>query len=454
MTKTSSIRPGMKVLFATFPADGHFNPLTGLATHLQEMGCDVRWYTSNAYLPKLQKLDIPHFPLNRALDITGDKIDLIFADREKCKSQVSKLNFDFINLFILRGAEYFEDLKEIHQSFAFDLMVADMAFAAIPMVKEKMNIPVITIGICPLMETSVDLPPAGLGMLPNYSFIGKKKQSLLRFISDKFLFKKSYLAMKDMLANYGIQPDGNLFNTILRKSSLVLQSGTPGFEYFRTDLGNNIKFIGPLLPYTTKQKTDVWYDERLSRYSKVILVTQGTVEKDVNKIIIPTLEAFKNSDCLVIVTTGGSKTQELQIKYGQENIIIADFIPFEDILPYTDVYITNGGYGGVMLGIQNQVPMIVAGVHEGKNEICARVGYFKIGINLKTETPVPTQVRNAAEEILSNHVYKKNVTRLSKEFSNYSPNELFVEHVNKLLEKKTLSEATLSKKVAEALELA
>ena len=183
----------MKVLFATFPADGHFNPLTGLAKHLQGMGCDVRWYTSNAYLPKLQKLDIPHFPLNRALDITGDKIDLIFADREKCKSQVSKLNFDFINLFILRGAEYFEDLKEIHQSFAFDLMVADMAFAAIPMVKEKMNIPVITIGICPLMETSVDLPPAGLGMLPNYSFIGKKKQSLLRFISDKFLFKKSYL---------------------------------------------------------------------------------------------------------------------------------------------------------------------------------------------------------------------------------------------------------------------
>ena len=454
MTTTSSIRPGMKILFATFPADGHFNPLTGLAKHLQKMGCDIRWYTSNAYLPKLQKLDIPHFPLNRALDITGDKIDLIFADREKCKSQVSKLNFDFINLFILRGAEYFEDIKEIRQSFAFDLMVADMAFAAIPMVKEKLNIPVITIGICPLMETSVDLPPAGLGMLPNYSFIGKKKQSLLRFISDRFLFKKSYLAMKEMLGRYGIQPEGNLFNTILRKSSLVLQSGTPGFEYFRSDLGDNIKYIGPLLPYTTKQKTDVWYDERLSRYSKVILVTQGTVEKDVNKIIVPTLEAFKNSDCLVIVTTGGSKTQELQIKYGQENIIIEDFIPFEDILPYTDVYITNGGYGGVMLGIQNQVPMIVAGVHEGKNEICARVGYFKIGINLKTETPVPTQIRNAAEEILEHPVYKTNVTRLSKEFSNYSPNELFVEHVNALLEKKSSTEVTPSKKVAKALELA
>jgi UDP:flavonoid glycosyltransferase YjiC (YdhE family) len=156
----------------------------------------------------------------------------------------------------------------------------------------------------------------------------------------------------------------------------------------------------------------------------------------------------------VIVTTGGSKTQELQIKYGQENIIVEDFIPFEDILPYTDVYITNGGYGGVMLGIQNQVPMIVAGVHEGKNEICARVGYFKLGINLKTETPIPMQVKNAAEEILGNPIYKENVSRLSKEFSNYAPNELFVEHVNKLLEKHTLLEVFPSKEVAKALELA
>lgn len=454
MTTTSSIRPGMKILFATFPADGHFNPLTGLAKHLQGMGCDVRWYTSNAYLPKLQKLGIPHFPLNRALDITGDKIDLIFADREKCKSQVSKLNFDFINLFILRGPEYFEDIKEIHQSFAFDMMVADMAFAAIPMVKEKMNIPVITISICPLMETSVDLPPAGLGMLPNYSFWGKTKQSLLRYISDKFLFKKSFVVMKEMLGRYGIEPDGNLFNTILRKSSLVLQSGTPGFEYFRSDLGSNIKYIGPLLPYASQQKAEAWYDERLSRYTKVILVTQGTVEKDVNKIIVPSLEAFKNTDCLVIVTTGGSKTQELQTKYGQENIIIEDFIPFGDILPYTDVYITNGGYGGVMLGIQNQVPMVVAGVHEGKNEICARVGYFKLGINLKTETPVPAQMRSAVEEILSNLTYKKNVIRLSKEFKSYAPNELFVKHASKLLEKKMVTEVAQPNDVARALETA
>jgi len=36
---------GKKILFVTVPADGHFNPLTGLAKYLQDSGCEVRWYT-------------------------------------------------------------------------------------------------------------------------------------------------------------------------------------------------------------------------------------------------------------------------------------------------------------------------------------------------------------------------------------------------------------------------
>ena len=97
------------------------------------------------------------------------------------------------------------------------------------------------------------------------------------------------------------------------------------------------------------------------------------------------LEAFQNSDYLVIVTTGGSKTVELRQRFTADNFIIEDFIPFDEVMPYCDVYITNGGYGGVLLGIEHQLPMVVAGVHEGKNEIAARVGYFKLGINLNTE---------------------------------------------------------------------
>ena len=103
-------------------------------------------------------------------------------------------------------------------------------------------------------------------------------------------------------------------------------------------------------------------------------------------------------------------------------------------MPYANVYITNGGYGGVMLGIENELPMVVAGVHEGKNEICARVGYFNLGINLGTEKPTPIKVKKAVEKILADTKYKANVERLSKEFNRYNPGELSASHIATLLD--------------------
>jgi len=431
----SAIEPGTKILFANFPADGHFNPLTGLAVHLKNLGCDVRWYTAKKYEDKINRLGIPFYGLKRALDISASSNpDEIFPDRKKKKGQIAKLKFDMINAFILRSPEYYEDIKEIYEDFPFELMIADITFGGIPFVKEKMNIPVIAMSIVPLPETSKDLPPSGLGLTPNYSFFGKLKQSALRFIADTVLFAKPTKVMRRVLGEYGIDAGtANVFDILIQKSTIVLQSGTPGFEYKRTDMSDHVFFVGPLLPYTKKKPASTWYNEKLRQYDKVLLVTQGTVENNVEKLIIPTLEAFQNSDCLVVVTTGGSGTEELRKKYSGTNIIIEDFIPFDDIMPYADVYITNGGYGGVLLSIQNQLPMVVAGVHEGKNEINARVGYFQLGINLRTEKPSVLQLRKAVEEVLSNEVYSRNVKRLSDEFRQFDPNAILVRHASRLL---------------------
>lgn len=426
----ASIPAGTKILFACFPADGHFNPLTGLAMHLKEKGCDVRWYTSEYYARKLKRLGILHYGFEKAVDTNASRIEEIFPERELHKSQVKKLVFDMIHAFILRGPEYFEDIKKIKNEFDFDLMVADITFTGIPFVKEKLKVPVISVGIFPLTETSKDLPPAGLGITPSNSFFGRRKQDVLRFFADKFLFAKPNKVMNEVLGAYGIDSEGlNLFDMNIKKANLFLQSGTPGFEYKRSDLGSNIRYIGPLLPYAKEKEHRLWYDERLHRFDKVVLVTQGTVEKDINKLIVPALEAFKNSDYLVIVTTGGAKTKELQELYPDENFIIEDFIPFEEVMPYADVYVSNGGYGGVLLGIQNKLPMVVAGVHEGKNEICARIGYFELGINLKTEKPTADQIRKSVEEIIANPAYSANVTRLTGEFRQYDPNELCEKYV-------------------------
>ncbi len=438
-------KPGKKILFATVPADGHVNPLTGLAVHLQNLGYDVRWYTSPLYADKLKKLQIQHYPFQKALDLNGSNLDEMFPERKKIKGLVKKLCFDMINNFVLRSVEYFEDIKNIYRSFLFDIVVCDCAFMPIPFIKEKMNIPVISIGVLPLTETSKDLAPAGLGLTPVNTFLGRRKQDALRFLLDKVLFSRPTMLMKSILKYHGLKMEGsNIFDMVTRKATLLLQSGTRSFEYTRSDLGKNIRFIGALLPFQSSGKKSSWYDKKLKRYKKVILVTQGTVEKDNSKLLVPTLEAFKNSDYLVIATTGGSKTDELKKKYAYDNIIIEDFIPFSEVMPYSNVYITNGGYGGVMLGIQNKLPMVVAGIHEGKAEINARVEYFKLGINLRTERPKPEQIKAAVQKIFSDTIYQNNVDKLKKDFDMYNPEELCTFYINEELRKKSKPEVCKS----------
>jgi UDP:flavonoid glycosyltransferase YjiC (YdhE family) len=85
-----------------------------------------------------------------------------------------------------------------------------------------------------------------------------------------------------------------------------------------------------------------------------------------------------------------------------------------------------------MLGIMNKLPMVVAGVHEGKNEICARVGYFKLGINLGMERPTPLQVRQAVEKVFADDVYRKKVKELALEFSRYDAYERCSQYISRV----------------------
>jgi UDP:flavonoid glycosyltransferase YjiC (YdhE family) len=132
---------GKKILFACVPADGHFNPLTGIAKHLQSLGYDVRWYSSMTYADKLNKIEIPFYPFKKALDITGDKIDDMFPERQGITNEIKKLNFDLQHVFILRSTEYLADIQEIYESFQFDLMISDCVFTAYPFCKRNNEYP-------------------------------------------------------------------------------------------------------------------------------------------------------------------------------------------------------------------------------------------------------------------------------------------------------------------------
>lgn len=47
-----------------------------------------------------------------------------------------------------------------------------------------------------------------------------------------------------------------------------------------------------------------------------------------------------------------------------------------------------------MLALQHRLPMVVAGVKEGKNDINARLDYNGLAVDLRTEKPSARRIRS------------------------------------------------------------
>ena len=78
--------------------------------------------------------------------------------------------------------------------------------------------------------------------------------------------------------------------------------------------------------------------------------------------------------------------------------------------------VTNGGYGGVQIGLSHGVPLVVAGTTEDKPEVAARVAWTGAGVNLRTAKPKPQAVRRAVRSVLSDPGYRERAQALARRY--------------------------------------
>jgi UDP:flavonoid glycosyltransferase YjiC (YdhE family) len=98
---------------------------------------------------------------------------------------------------------------------------------------------------------------------------------------------------------------------------------------------------------------------------------------------------------------------------------VADYLPYDRLLPLTDVYVTNAGFGGVQNALSEGVPLVAAGDTEDKPEVAARVGWSGAGINLYTGTPTAAAVRDAVQTVLGEPKYRVRARELATAIAGY-----------------------------------
>ncbi|HEY4049118.1 MAG TPA: nucleotide disphospho-sugar-binding domain-containing protein [Acidobacteriaceae bacterium] len=428
----------MKVLLASIPATGHFNPLLVVARILKKAGHETAFYTSTLFRESIEAAGSRFFPLPHEAD--QGVLDTIarFLKQHVYAPGLEGQRDGFKGIFVDPMPAQFRGLQEVLKEFPADLIVHETSFCGVlPLLLGPRSARPATasLGITALPLDRADGAPWGPGLpftddpekLKEYAEIerevNEKKELPLRREADR------------LLAELGLPGlPGTVFASGALLADIVLQPCVPSFEFPLREPAKKVHFIGALLPPGAGD-VPPGLKEAKEAGQKIVLVSQGTMaNNDLAKLLAPTIQGLGNrEDFLVLATTGGKPIENIPCAL-TPNTIASKYLNFGAILPYVDVLVAFGSYGTVTQALSLGVPMVVAGRGEDKPEVGARVTSMGCGIDLATDTPTPEQIREAVDQILAKPVYRANAERLQREFAAHDPEKELTSLLEALVE--------------------
>jgi UDP:flavonoid glycosyltransferase YjiC (YdhE family) len=421
-----------RILIATLPLTGHVLPGLGIARALAQRGHDVFWYTGKRHRHAVERAGARFLPMRAARDFDDGNLDGEFPGRAAHRG-FFQFRFDLQRLFVDSIPGQLADLAFYARAYSFDTMVNDIGFCGLPLFAEREQLRYASFGISALAFPSIDAAPFGLGLAPSQTTLGRIRNRMLQAFMDHVAFREVNLQYAALRTRVGLPARRNGSLTADSLGPYVyLQASVPGFEYPRSDLPPQVEFTGPFLPERAEFTPPSWWAD-LDGGLPIVHVTQGTAATHSEQLLVPTLEALRHEPVLVVATTGGKPVESLRIANIPKNARVAPFIPYAELMPRTDLMITNGGYGGVQIALAHGVPLIAAGDTEDKPEIARRIEWSGVGIDLRTSRPSPTKIRAAVHALMRDSSYRQHAKRLQTEIARHDAPAFAVRAIERLL---------------------
>lgn len=401
----------MKVLVASHAIPGHALLLTGPARRLLERGHEVRWYTGESLRPTVERLGIELVPHRRAVEHTGTNLDELYPHRTRLKGPL-QTRHDGKALFADTVPDLWADLVEIHDEWPYDVVLLDASVMVARLLKEKLGVPVVAVFAIANMEPDPLVPPLWFGLRPDASLRGRLRDAFLRRLSNGLVMGPGRKAFERIMADQGVTEHRDMVEDAYAVVDAAVHQGLESFDFPRARKNPRVHYVGPLLPWSDPGASDTTLEDEVVRraaaYPCTVLVTQGTIDLDLDKLLVPTIEAARGRDerTLVVATTSGARTEELRERFANDDVIIADRLDYRRILDHVDVYVTNGGFGGTILALTHGVPLVCAGFSEGKNDTIAHVVHHGVGIDLDGERPGAEKIRAGLDLVRSDPSYR------------------------------------------------
>lgn len=393
------------IVVCVLPGRGHVGPAGAVVEGLVGRGHRVRVVTGRKYADRFTRLGAEVLLMPVESDFDDTDLDASFPGRSRLHG-LALARHDLRESFVRPIPARWATLQQAMAEEPVDVVICDPVFmAGIPllMTRTRGRPRVHVLGFVPL-----SLPPVAAPG-PGHHAREWVMQRLIGMMTDPV----QSLAEQTILELTG-EPLPCRFIDWIGMADGIFQMTCPGFEYPRPAATVPIRYIGTVATSTaTNHPLPDWWGD-LDTDRPVVHVTQGTVANDTPADLIrPAIEALAKQDVLVVVSTGGTPLEGPL----PDNVRIADFLPYDQLLPRCSLMVTNGGYGGVNLALRHGVPLLVVGASEDKRLVAHRVAWSGAGIGIARQRVSPRRLRRAVFRVLGEPKYRDRARALAREMA-------------------------------------
>ena len=430
------------LLFTALPGEGHTYPLLSIASAMIKRGYPVFFHGGAQFANEVVAMGGEFDPIPSMLDPVPNGMAVLEAGKAIEDHKLPLFVHGLINFLyntMPQRTQLFEEtlirLKQREQNRQIIIIHELCSMNVMPFAYGR-PVPVgydsfpktIGIGAVSISAPSRDTAPFSMGLPYDPSPACLLRNRELHKLADQGpwipLIEAASRAMRE--SGCTVVAKGHPFALWYDAPDVCFQMCSPSLEYPLSDMPPKLRFTGCLPARVSELNNQIlpsWWSDVLnnrvaekSDRKKVVFVSQGTSHVDYSQLILPTMEAFRDRNDVLLIATLGIRGATIE---DESKIPInarwTDFLAYDLILPYADVFVCNAGYGSTSHAVTNGTPVVLAGEVLDKKEVVLRAVYAGYAWDLGSTAPSIEQIRRGVEAVLSDGGFKTRAMELKSE---------------------------------------